>query len=210
MSEIPMVENYNPKKITIGKVEDKAIRFYYKLDDDNFEKIRFQIPKMKIAFDIDERKSKTGHVFVKNVSLSTNEIGSDNNRKRIEILRNKLEKTEKYIKKLLPNHLQNKTFVPSLWQGKNTSFKPIFKVSINYDHDGKTKTGSFDSDNNPVDDSFLVKGQMVSMAIRLEKVWVWNDKIGINWEIEQVKIYDKPTKIDSLDKPKKKFMIRKG
>ena len=204
--EFPMIENYHPKKIVLGKVEEKGIKFYIPTDSEDFEPIRFQIPKMKIAFDIDERKTSTGRVFAKNISLSTYEIGSDNNKKRIEILRSKLEKTEKYIKKLLPKYLEDKKFSPSLWQGKNTDFKPTFKVSMNFNKDDKTKTGIFDSENNSIGDDKIEKGQIVSMGIKMDKLWIWNDKIGINWEIEQVKIYNSSS---SEKNTKKKIMIRK-
>ena len=47
----------------------------------------------------------------------------------------------------------------------------------------------------------LQKGQIVSMSIKLEKLWIWNDKIGINWNIEQIKVYE--------ELPKKGFRIVK-
>jgi hypothetical protein len=202
--DIPMIENYNPKAIVLGKVDDKSVKFYTPGQGDDMDNIRFQIPKMRIAFDPDGRKSAMGKLFVKNISLSTNEIGSDNNKQRIEILRTKLEKTEKYIKRILPTHLSGKTFSHSLWQGKNKDFKPIFKVSISYNRDEKSKAGIFDSDNKPVGDECLEKGKIVSMALRLDKLWIWNDKIGINWEVEQVKIYDQEPV-----KAKKQLLIRK-
>lgn len=192
--EIPMIENYQPSKIVLGKVDEKYVKFYMSGDGDDYKQIRFQIPKMRIAFDIDNRKSSTGKVFVKNITLSTNDIGSENNVKRIDILRTKLLKTEKYIKRLLPPHLENMTFSHSLWQGKNLDFKPTFKVSIHYDRDDKTKTNVFDSNNNQISDSTLTKGQIVSMAIRLDKLWIYGGKIGINWDVEQIKVYDSQTK----------------
>lgn len=201
MSEdIPMVENYNPRKIVLGKVEEKHVTFFLP-DGDNFKKIKFQTPKMRICFDVEERKTKMGKLFVKNVTLSTNEIGSDNNRKRIEILRTKLEKTEKYIKRLLPDYLKNKKFNSSLWQGNNKDFKPTFKVGINFDRNEEANVGIFDKDNNPMEHTKLQKGQIVSMSIKLEKLWIWNDKIGINWNIEQIKVYE--------ELPKKGFRIVK-
>lgn len=208
MSDIPMIENYNPKYIVLGKVEEKAVKFFLSSkNDNNYSKIRFQTPKMKIPFDIDNKKTSTGKIFVKNISLSTNEIGSENNKKRIEILRSKIEKTEKYIKKLLPTHLQNKKFCNSLWQGRNTDFKPILKVSIGFDRDDNVKAGIFDNDNNPLDVSKVSKGQTVSLVLRFDKLWVWNDKIGINWEVEQLKIYDKEIE-PSRGSKKKRMVIR--
>lgn len=188
MTELMMIEDYKPSKVVIGKINEKFIKFYYPVDEDNFSSIRFQIPKMKITFDI-EKKESGGRVFCKNINLSTNEIGTDNNKKRIRILRKRLKQTEEKILELIPSYLKSKTFTPSLWQGKNEEYSPTFKVSMNFNNSGETKTAVFKGDQNtPVSETELSKGQVVSMSIKLDKLWIWNDKIGLNWEIEQVKI----------------------
>lgn len=217
MSDVPLIENYNPKNIILGKLEERQVKFFIRSETnpDEFGKIRFQIPRMRIAFDIDEKKTAQGRTFVKNISFSTNENGSSNNKKRIEIFRKKIEKTEKYIKKLLPDSLKDKQFSPSLWQGKNLDYKPIFKTSISFNKDEETKAGIYDDNNNLIDHNLLEKGQYASAVIRLDKVWIWKNKIGINWEIEQIKIYDtqQPTRVDDDDdknrKPRKVMIIRK-
>lgn len=185
------IEKYDPKGIVLGKVEDKFVKFFVNGANGDLDKITFQLPTMRIVFDIEEKKTRDGRVFVKNVSLSTKENGSENNRKRIEILKSKIEKTEEYIRKLLPEKLRSKSFVSSLWQGSNKDFSPVFKASMNYKND-ECVTGVFDEDNNPIDSNSLEKGQYVSMAITLDKLWVWNDKIGLNWEVNQVKIHRAP------------------
>ena len=187
------IEKYEPKNIVLGKVEDKYVKFFLKGVDGNLDKITFQLPIMRIVFDIEEKKTRDGRVFVKNVSVSTKETGSDNNKKRIQILRSKIEKTEEYIRRLLPEGLQSKTFLTSMWQGKNTDFSPVFKASLNYKND-ECSAGVFDEDNSPIDNNTLEKGQYVSMAITLDKLWVWNDKIGLNWEVNQIKIHNEPEK----------------
>lgn len=187
------IEKYEPKNIVLGKIEDKYVKFFLKGSDGNLDKITFQLPIMRIVFDIEEKKTRDGRVFVKNVSVSTKETGSDNNKKRIQILRSKIEKTEEYIRRLLPEGLRSKTFLTSMWQGKNTDFSPVFKASLNYKND-ECSAGVFDEDNSPIDSNSLEKGQYVSMAITLDKLWVWNDKIGLNWEVNQIKIHNEPEK----------------
>ena len=212
-TEIPHIENYHPKKIVLGKVDKKKVTFFLP-NGDKFDKICFKTPAMKICFDIDDKKSFEGKVFVKNISLTTEEIGSENNRKRIETLVSKLESTEKYIKRLLPNELKDKIFSKSLWQGKNKDYKPTFKVSMGYDRDGNVRAGVFDSDNKQIDAENIKRGQTVSTILRLDKVWVWNDKIGINWEVEQIKIHDSKadskadTRSEQADKPHNKMIVK--
>ena len=215
MSQPILIEDYTPRNIVLGKVDEKCVKFYYPAEKDGeFEKIRFQIPSMRIPFDIDQKDTQSGKIFVKNISLSTNDIGSDNNKKRIDILRTKILKTEKYIKKHLPEHLKDKTFYSSLWQGKNKDYKPTFKVSMGFDRDNRCKAGIFDNDNNPVEHTTIAKGQVVSMVIFLDKVWIYRDKIGLNWDVEQIKIHSNPGESVSdkneTSQPKlNKFSIRK-
>lgn len=212
MEEPILIEQYNPKKIVLGKVDEKFLKFFYpsKVEGD-FEKIRFQIPSMKIPFDIEQKDNKAGTIFVKNISLSTNEIGSRNNRKRIEILRTKIMSTEKYIKKLLPEHFKDKNFYSSLWQGKSNNYKPIFKVSMGFDKEGRCTTGVFDEENNAIDHNEIKRGQLVSMVIFLDKVWVYNDKMGINWVVEQVKINNPKSneEIENDEEDNRKVTIKK-
>jgi len=174
---IPNIEDYKPKEIVLGKVEEKAVKFYLPGPGDTYRPIRFRVPKMKIAFDPDVKKTRTGKKFVKNISLSTNPVGNDDNKNRTEIFATQIARTEKYIKRLLPEYLKDKQFVGSLWQGRNLDFKPVFKASINYDREESPQSGIFDGKGEPCDESRIEKGCLASMIVKLDKLWVWNDKI---------------------------------
>lgn len=184
-----MIEDFHPTKIEIGKVEEKCVRFYLPSGESGYEKISFQTPKMKIPFDLQDRKFGD-KLFAKSVPVSTNEIGTEQNRKRIKLFRHKIDKLERCVIKKLPEHIKCKTLVPSLWVGKNTQFSPIFKASIPYDRKGNASSGVFNSSDEPVGADTIKKGDLVSMKITLSKVWIQSEKIGLNWDIEQIKIFD--------------------
>ena len=202
-STILMTKQWNPESFVIGSVNEKNATFYYPLasGSDEFTKLRVQTPRMRICFDPDEKKTKEGKVFVKNVSFSTQEIGSNGNKKTIRLFKKRIQETDKKIFGLLPEILQNKSFSSSLWQGKNTSYEPTMKVSFPY-RDGVCKTQVYDKNDDRIDEEEVKKGVVASAILKLDNMWIWRDKVGINWVVEQLKIYEE-------QKPFQKFTIRK-
>ena len=195
--QIITTKQFDPSLVTLGKPKGNYITVFYPLNsqDVEFTKLKIQTPKMKIPFDTQERKSRMGEVFAINVTVSTDEIGTDKNKARIEMFREKILELENKIKRKLPQEFQRKTFSSSLWQGKNADFKPTMRLSIRcFDQIPSVKV--FDSDGDKVDVSHLVQRSVGIFVISLDSIWSTTDKVGVNWNIEEVKLSknDQPTK----------------
>lgn len=186
---IMRTKNYDPSVLTFGNSTEKMVSFYYPTGNDEFTKLRIQTPKLRIPFDPEERKTKADKIFVKNISLSTDEIGNDDNKKTISKFRAKMTETDGILKSLLPENLKSKEFGSSMWQGKNIKYKPIMKISMNY-KDEKCQTAVYDANDTKITDEDIKKDIIISAIIRLDGVWIANNKMGINWVAEQIKIYE--------------------
>jgi hypothetical protein len=191
--QILLTKEYDPEMLTMGNIGEKSICVYYPVKDvkDQFTKLKIQTPKLRIPFDGDLRKTKEGKIFVKNIQLSTDEIGSNNNKKNINTFRTKIEDTDNKIKKLLPPEFTNKTISNSLWQGKNTKYSPNMRISIPF-KDEICQAEVYDSDDTLLDYNEVKKGITASVILQLDNIWVTHDKVGINWVAKQFKIYDNP------------------
>lgn len=199
---ILMTRQLDPELIVLGSVNEKNVTFYYPLDTqkEEFTKLKIQTPRMKLCFEPDEKKTNDGTIFLKNISFSTQEIGSDGNKKTIRSFKQKIQELDKKTLELLPEVLQNKSFSTSLWQGKNTSYEPTMKVSLPY-KDGVCRTQVYDNNDERIGDDEIKKGVVASAILKLDNMWIWKDKIGLNWVVEQLKVYDA--------KETPKFKIRK-
>lgn len=191
MSTILRTKNYDPSVIVLGTSTEKAISFYYPIGNDEFSKLRIQTPKLRIPFDPEDKKTKNNKLFVKNISLSTDEIGTSDNKQLINKFRTLMSETDEKLMGLLPESVRSKDFTPTLWQGKNIKYSPIMKISMNY-KDEKCQTSVYDSKDAKISENDVIKGIVISAIIRLDGVWVSNNKTGVNWVAEQIKIYEKP------------------
>lgn len=213
--KILSTREFNPDNIVVGTASDRNVTFYYPLTpgSDEYSKLRIQTPMMRIAFDPDEKKTKEGKTFVKNICFSTDEIGSSGNKKNLKYFREKIKESDRKMFGLLPEVLQTKALSNSLWQGKNKNYGPTFKASMPY-KDNVCKSFVFDENDDRVSDDEVQRGVTASAILKLDNMWIWNDKIGVNWSIDQLKIYDKKqtTNTDVYDDQpptKVKFKIRK-
>lgn len=184
-----LTKEFEPEKVVVGSVTEKNVMLYYPLSSGNeeYRKLTIQTPKMKIIFDPEEKKTKDGRVFVKNINFTLSELGSDSNKKNISLFKEKIERTDSTIQKSLPEVLKLKTFNTSIW--KNSNYSPTMKISMPY-KDGVCKTVVFDSNNERISDDEIKKGVFVSAILKLDNMWIWNDKIGVNWVVEQFKIFE--------------------
>lgn len=204
VEQILATKQFNPSLVKIGNIKGNYLSIFYPINDQDgeFTKLKIQTPKMKIPFEIQERKTKTGKLFAINVTVSTDEIGTEKNKSRIEMFREKILDLEKKIQRILPPEFQNKTFSSCLWQGKNLDFKPTMRLSIKC-YDELPLIEIFDSDGDISDISELVPKSIGTFIIALDSVWSTDDKVGINWNIEQVSISK-----EKSSKKSKNFVVR--
>jgi hypothetical protein len=194
--QILLVRNFDPTLISVGKSKGNYTSIFYhkKENTDEFCRLKIQTPKIKIPFDIQERKSKIGKLFAMGVTVSTDEIGTENNKINIANFRSKLFEVEKQLRKKLPDELRSKDFSSSLWQGSNANFKPTMKLTIPCFKNETPEVAIFDKQGNVSDVSALEKFSICSFIICLDSIWSTDTKVGVNWHIEQAKIYEETKK----------------
>lgn len=183
---ILLTKEYDPELIKLGDYNEKNVTFFYPIGSDEFTKLRIQTPIMSIPFEPDEKKNKDGETFVKNISFSMN------GKEKVKMFKEKMEKTDEKIKSLLPEALKVKTFSPTLWKSKNEKYEPTMKVAIPY-RDGVCKSSFFDNNNQKITESEVQKGIRGSAILKLDNMWIWKDKVGINWTVEQFKVQGENT-----------------
>ena len=205
MSKVHFIKEVCPEKIVLGKIKDRNITFYYPDDSsgESFSLLRIQTPQFKIPFDVDERKTKDGRVFMKSMTISTNDIGSSKNLRDIKRFRKKIEEIDNRMVSLLPEEYQTRNFYKSLYQGKNENFKPTMKIGIPFDRDETCKVPIFDYKNEHLPDSEIGRGDFISSIITLEGIWLSSGKMGVNWNAWQIKSYG-----NSLDSNKSRVSFK--
>lgn len=190
---INLIAEYEPSNIILGKyTKNKHVTYFYPLKNcpDEFSKLRIQLPKMRILWEPEEKRTKDGKLFVKNYTLSLKESGSTSNKRSVSLLKQKMEQTDSIVKNLLPDELKYKTMNATLWQ--KGDFDPCMKFAINYDFNDETKCNCnvYNNDNVLIHEDELKKGSLIGVILRFEKLWIYNDKVGIQWIADQIKIYD--------------------
>lgn len=118
------------------------------------------------------------------------------------MFREKIMDLEKKIKSRLPQEFKSETFSSNLWQGKNLDFKPTMRLSVKC-FDEFPNIQIFDKDGENADISALAPRTIGTFIIALDSIWSTSDKVGINWNIEQVQISENET-----PKKKKTFIVR--
>lgn len=185
---ILLTKEYNPDLLKLGQYNDNRVTFFYPIGVDEYSILRIQTPTMNIPFDPSDRKTKDGDIFIKNISLSMN------NDKKVRHFQEKIEETDKKIQELLPEILKSKEFSPSLWKSKNGNYEPTMKINLPY-KDGSCCSPVFNDKNEKISEEEIKKGIKGSAILKLDKVWIWNNKIGINWTVEQFKIQPSQNKL---------------
>lgn len=190
--QILLTKHFKPSLVRLGDAKGNYINVFYPLNsqENEFTKLKIQTPKMKIPWDLEERKSRQGKVFSINVTVSTDEIGSDKNKKNTNMFREKILELEEKIKYLLPPNFQSKDFSSSLYQGKNLEFKPTMRLSIPCYKDEQPNVTIFDKNGDQDNISSLVPRSVCTFIICLNSIWSTDTKVGINWNIEQVTVFN--------------------
>jgi|688.fasta_scaffold01457_17 hypothetical protein len=188
---ILLTKNIEPNLIKLGDQKGNYINVYYP-DESETEYVKFKIqtPKMKIPWVPKEMKSKQGRVFSLNFTVSTDEIGSEKNKSTIELFRNKIYQIESVIKDKLPDEFKQKTFTSSLWQGTNLDYKPTMKLSIPCFKDNIPSVIVYAQDGSELKIEDVTQRSICTFIISIHSVWSNVDKVGLNWNIEQITVWD--------------------
>lgn len=189
--QILLTKKFNPSKVKLGDPKGNYINVFYPLNsqDNEFTKLKLQTPKMRIPWDLQERKSRQNKLFAINVTVSTDEVGSDKNKKNINMFREKIVELENKIKDILPPNFKSKEFSSSLYQGKNFDYKPTMRLSIPCYKDEIPSVSVFDKNGDSDKIESIVPKSVCTFIICLNSVWSTQTKVGINWNIEQVTVY---------------------
>lgn len=198
MENVLLIKEVDPEKIVIGAIEDRRVTIFYRFGE-SVKPLRINTPRLKVPFDLDEVKAKDGRVFIKNLTISTEDHGSSKNLRDLKRFREKIGEIDKKIVSLLPENLQMKTFYNSLYQ-KDEKYQPTMKLGILMDREENAKIPIFDNEQKVINEEFLKKGVVVSAIITLDQLWMNADKMGLNWTVNQIQIRE--------DQPKLKIMLR--
>jgi hypothetical protein len=189
--DILFAKNFEPTKLKAGSCTGKNIGFYYPLETkgDEFVKLKIQTPMLRIAFKPDEvRSKKDNKLFIVNFSLSLEEIGDDSNQKTIRRFIRRMNTMTDVIRDLLPIEHKNKTFYGNLYQNPSGKYAPTMKTGMQF-KDEECASEIFDVNHNQIKYTDLSMNKMASFILRFDGVWIFNDKIGMTWNIEQAKVY---------------------
>lgn len=196
--QILLTRNIEPSLIKLGEPNGNYINVFYPDDSETeFVKFKIQTPKMKVPWEPKEIKSKQGKVFSINLSVSTDEIGTEKNKASIEMFRNKIIEIESVIKDILPDEFKNKTFSSSLWQGNNADYKPTMKLSIPFFKETPSVV-IYAQDGSELTINSIIPRSICTFIISLNSVWSTTDKVGLNWNIEQITILDSRSIVKEL------------
>lgn len=202
--QVILTKKFNPSHVKLGPVNKNYIPvFYPKKGDDSFVKLFIQTPKMSVPWEMKEKKSRQGKIFAYTLTASTGPVGSEKNQRNIDMFRDKIVQLETKIKELLPVDFKNKTFYSSLWQSDNSNFKPTMRLTIPCYNGGEPKVSVFDKNKEPTEVDKIVPKSVCTFIIVLDSIWSTADKVGINWNIDEVVIYEQASPVT-----KTKFMFK--
>lgn len=97
----------------------------------------------------------------------------------------------------------NVTFIPMLKDNK--TYPKLVKLNFSRDKNGNFTSFVFDEDKNKIlinednIDEILTRGRRFRCIIECGKIWLYNDKVGTIWNINQLKLSSKSEANDNLD-----------
>jgi hypothetical protein len=182
---ILLTKTLDPEIIKFGKVNERNCTVYYPVGQDDYEKLRIQTPKLRLCFDPQFRTNKTtAEIFIMNLTMSLELIGTDKNKMNIEMFEAKIRRLERTVQKILP---------PEVISGRNMSssfyqkgdYAPTLRASIRYKNGDPVVRTFKGKEREPITIDELKRGTIMTSIFLLDNVWITNDKYGINWIIEQ-------------------------
>lgn len=189
---ILLTKTLDPEVVKFGKVNERNCTVYYPVGVDDYEKLRIQTPKLRLCFDPQFRTNKTtAEIFIMNLTLSLELIGTDKNKMNIEMFEAKLRRLERTVQKVLPPEIvSGRTMSSSFYQ--KGDYAPTLRASIKYKNGDPVARVFQGKDREIAMVDELKRGTIMTSIFLLDNVWVTHDKYGINWIIEQVVISPQP------------------
>jgi hypothetical protein len=190
--DILFTKNFDPTKMKAGTYAGKNISFYYPLETagEEFVKVKIQTPMLRVAFKPEEIRTKQDNkLFIANLSLSLEEIGDEQNQKTIRRFVRRMTKMSEVVRDLLPFELKNNVFYGNLYQNPSGKYAPTMKVGMPFNKDETCKSEIFDANKNIIPYNDLTFNKTAMFILRFDGVWIFNNKVGMTWVIEQAKVY---------------------
>lgn len=169
-------------KITLGTTKNTKTFINY----DNQGSLKIQTPIVYLPYLIKDKKTKDGRVFMKSLALSfLFLLESDEfkmNKNHIKKFIKTINEIDDFIYNLVkPN--EDVQFYRSIYK------KEIFNTDIKLPYNSTTPIIELYDENRkliPFNESLIHK-KNVHCILKLEGVWISNNKMGISWILEQIK-----------------------
>jgi len=185
-TSVLLTKTLDPEIVKFGKVNERNCTIYYPVGQDDYEKLRIQTPKLRLCFDPQFRTNRTtAEIFIMNLTMSLELIGTDKNKMNIEMFEAKLRRLERCVQKILPPEVVSRRTLSSSFYQKG-DYAPTLRASIKYKN-GDPAARVFQGKEREITTVDELKcGTIMTSIFLLDNVWVSADKYGINWIIEQV------------------------
>lgn len=153
----------------------------------NKKKVGLKLPTLRIPFD--SKVNQFGHLEV-NLSLGTDKTLIEK-LQTLDQCMLKFAEENKWFEGIAKEDLQ---YTPMIKESTNGNFPPTIKVKIPY-KENVVGTVFYDADKTviPVDDQesaadLLSKNKKIQTAIECVGVWINNNRFGLSWKAEQIRI----------------------
>lgn len=174
--------------LKLGVKKGTRTLFTYNGDPDLY----IHLPYFKVPFNLKEKKTKEGKVFMKTISFSTENVDLDDpkqtktNNKHIKKFVQFVDNVDAIASKKFPNREQYN----SLYVNPEGKYAPTFNVNIKFKYGThEVNLDVFDNQENLLAfDDFIFKNKIVTGILKLDSVWESNGKIGTNWNAVQLQI----------------------
>lgn len=181
----------------------KGFIFEYKNDPDIF----IHLPEMRIPFNVQEKKTRDGRVFMKSIAFSTESLklqDTGDNTFDLEAdtkLNNKhIKKFVQFVKKvdsIVEEYFDDKkaTFYNSLYCSNDNKYSPTFSVNVKFKYGtNEPQVDVYDDDTPPnilMFEDRIFRNKIATGIVRLDGAWKSNGKIGLNWTAVQLQLLNK-------------------
>ena len=193
MTSKPLYCSQLRKNLDKVHYSQKGNRIYLSYGDDQ-DPIHIFTPNFRIPFNLQNKTTKDGRIFMKSLSFSTGGLKPEDDEK-IKKNNEHIQKFVKFLKvldKQIVRDFPGKEYRHSLYQS-NPEYAPTFSVNIRtgYNNSDELKMHVFDANDQQIEiEEGMFKNRIGSAILHLESIWISGEKMGVNWFVEQLKLLD--------------------